>query len=224
MDFVLIPGSGGAAWYWHLVGAELAIRGHEAVAVELPSDDETKGLADYAAIVLEAAGDRRSVVIVASSLGAFTAPLVSRPLEARAIVLVNAMVPLPGETAGAWWDNTGSLPARTAAAKRHGYSSEFDLHTYFLHDVPPEVAAEGEPHQKEQADRVFGDRCEFDAWSAPVTVIAGQDDRFFPVEFQQRVARERLGVEAVIIPGGHLVALSHPIELTDAILAASLRR
>jgi len=53
-----------------------------------------------------------------------------------------------------------------------------------------------------------------------VTVIAGRDDRFFPVEFQQQLARERLGVEPVIVPGGHLVALSQPDELTAAILAA----
>jgi pimeloyl-ACP methyl ester carboxylesterase len=48
-------------------------------------------------------------------------------------------------------------------------------------------------------------------------VITGRDDRFFPLEFQQRVARERLGLEPDIVPGGHLVALSHPIELVDRI-------
>jgi pimeloyl-ACP methyl ester carboxylesterase len=50
-------------------------------------------------------------------------------------------------------------------------------------------------------------------------VIAGRDDRFFPAEFQHRLARERLGVEAVEIPGGHLAALSHPAELADRLEA-----
>jgi pimeloyl-ACP methyl ester carboxylesterase len=54
-----------------------------------------------------------------------------------------------------------------------------------------------------------------------VTLIAGRDDRVFPVEFQKELTRKRLGIEAVIIPGGHLLALSHPIELTDAILASA---
>ena len=47
-------------------------------------------------------------------------------------------------------------------------------------------------------------------------VIAGRDDRFFPVELQQRVARERLGVEPDVVPGGHLAALG-PAELAAAL-------
>ena len=222
MDYVLIPGAGGVAWFWHLVEKELAARGHDSVAVELPTDDESKGLADYAATVLAAAGDRRDVVIVAQSMGGFTAPLVAEPLQAKAIVLLNAMIPLPGETPGAWWDNVGSTEARVAAARERGYSPEFDMFTYFLHDLSPELAAEGEPHQKGQADRPFGDVCAFEAWPAPVSVIAGRDDRFFPVSLQQRLARERVGVEATVVPGGHLAALSHPVEVTEAILSSSL--
>jgi len=222
VDYVLIPGAGGVAWFWHLVEKELAARGHDSVAVELPTDDESKGLADYAATVLAAAGDRRDVVIVAQSMGGFTAPLVAEPLQAKAIVLLNAMIPLPGETPGAWWDNVGSTEARVAAARERGYSPEFDMFTYFLHDLSPELAAEGEPHQKGQADRPFGDVCAFEAWPAPVSVIAGRDDRFFPVSLQQRLARERVGVEATVVPGGHLAALSHPVEVTEAILSSSL--
>jgi len=56
---------------------------------------------------------------------------------------------------------------------------------------------------------------------AATMVISGKDDRFFPLEFQQQLARERLGVEAVVVPGGHLVALGHPDELTTAILTAT---
>jgi pimeloyl-ACP methyl ester carboxylesterase len=219
--FVLIPGAGGAAWYWHLVAAELVQRGHDALAVELPADDESAGLRSYADAVLAAAGDRRDAVLVAQSMGAFTAPLVAEPLGAARIVLVNAMIPMPGETPGAWWANVGSEAARLAAAARGGWSPEFDLETYFLHDVPAALAAEGEPHQKQQADAPFGDRCEFSQWPAPVTVVAGRDDRFFPLELQQRLARERVGVDAVVVPGGHLAALSHPVELTDAILNAA---
>ena len=52
-------------------------------------------------------------------------------------------------------------------------------------------------------------------------MISAKEDRFFPLEFQQRLARERLGVEPVVVPGGHLVALAHPKELTAAILDAA---
>ena len=46
-------------------------------------------------------------------------------------------------------------------------------------------------------------------------MLAGRDDRLFPVDFQRRVARERLGIEADVIDGGHMVSLSHPRELVD---------
>jgi pimeloyl-ACP methyl ester carboxylesterase len=50
-------------------------------------------------------------------------------------------------------------------------------------------------------------------------VIAGRDDRLFPLEFQQQVVRSRLGLELEVMPGGHLVALSQPEELVSRILA-----
>jgi hypothetical protein len=49
--------------------------------------------------------------------------------------------------------------------------------------------------------------------------VAGADDRFFPVEFQRQVARERLGLEADVLPGGHLIALARPEPLADYLVA-----
>lgn len=51
-----------------------------------------------------------------------------------------------------------------------------------------------------------------------IAVDLPADDRFFPLEFQKRVARERLKAEAEVIPGGHLVALSQPEELAARLL------
>lgn len=219
--FVLIPGAGGAAWYWHRVLPHLQAAGHEALAVDLPGDDETAGLPEYTRRVVGAIGDRDDVVIVGQSLGAFTVPLVAAEVPVSAIVLVNAMIPAPGETPGAWWENTGSLQARERAAQLGGYTAELDLAVYFLHDVPPEVAAAGEPHQRPEADAVFGSVCAFEAWpSVPLRVLAGADDRFFPVGFQQTVARERLGVEADVLPGGHLMTLSQPAEVANYLLGS----
>jgi len=218
-SFVLIPGAGGAAWYWHRVVPLLERAGHDVIAVDLPGDDETAGLPEYTRRVVEAIGGRDDVVLVAQSLGAFTAPLVAAKASVRALVLVNAMIPVPDETPGAWWDNTGSLSAREAAAERHGYSTVFDLPVYFLHDVPPDVAAAGEQHQRPEADVVFGSVCDFKTWpSVPIRVVAGADDRFFPPEFQRRLAQERLGVEVDVLPGGHLIALSQPSALANYLL------
>ena len=214
--FVLVPGAGGAAWIWHRVVPELQARGHKAVALTLPGPDESAGLPEYADAVVAAIGGRRDVVVAAQSMGAFTAPMACARTPVRLLVLVNAMIPLPGETPGDWWDHTGFQQARVTAAQAGGYPAEFDLATYFLHDVPAEVAAAGEDQRYDEADIAFGQPCAIDRWpDVPTRVIAGRDDRFFPLDFQRRVARERLGLDVDEVPGGHLAALSHPAELAD---------
>jgi pimeloyl-ACP methyl ester carboxylesterase len=49
-------------------------------------------------------------------------------------------------------------------------------------------------------------------------VIASADDRFFPLEFQRRIARARLKTDVHVIQGGHLVALSNPEGLVEQFL------
>jgi pimeloyl-ACP methyl ester carboxylesterase len=73
--FALIHGGGGSAWDWHLVAPALREHGHDAVAVDLPGEDESAGWEEYADAVVEAIGDRRGVMVVGHSLGGFTAPL-----------------------------------------------------------------------------------------------------------------------------------------------------
>jgi hypothetical protein len=100
-----------------------------------------------------------------------------------------------------------------------GYSTEFELSTYFLHDVPPEVAAEGEAHQRSEANTVFASACDFVDWPAiPIRVLTGGGDRFFPLDFQRAVARDRLSLEPDAMPGGHLIALSNPDGVADYLL------
>ena len=220
LTFVLIPGAGGSAWYWHLVAPKLEQRGHEAVPVSLPAADDTAGLSEYAATVIRAIGNRdpRRVVLVAQSLAGFTVPLVCQRARVALVVLVNAMVPKPGETPAEWWTNTGHGEAKREQNRRDGRSADapFDPLFEFFHDVPQAVIddawAQGEPRQ---SDIVFASPCTFESWpTIPTRVLIGRDDRFFPADFQRRVARERLGMSADEMPGGHLVALSQPEELT----------
>jgi pimeloyl-ACP methyl ester carboxylesterase len=216
-----VPGAGGdATWFYSRLAPLVEQAGHEAIPVDLPGADEAAGLPEYAELVVRAMGERPHVVLLAQSLGGFTAPLVADRVRLDAVVLLNAMIPNPGERATDWWANTGSSAARTEAALRHGYAPDFDLETYFLHDVDRAVAEEGAPYQRNEAEAAFESVCEFDAWpDIPIRAVAGQDDRFFPVEFQQRLARERLGIEADVLPGGHLLAVSQPAALADYLLA-----
>ncbi|WP_034609324.1 alpha/beta fold hydrolase [Cellulomonas sp. URHD0024] len=219
----LIPGAGGQGWLWHLVEADLRARGFDAVAMDLPAADPACGLPAYADTVVAAIGDRTDVTLVAQSMGGFTAPLVWQRVPTRGVVFVNAMIPVPGETPGDWWGHVGSHDALVAAAHERGYTTEFDDDVYFYHDVPPDLVAFMKANPSPETDTVFGDPCTFTSWPSEITVVAGRDDRLFPLELQQRVARERVGREPVVVRGGHLAALSHPAELADAI-AGSIGR
>lgn len=219
-DFVLVPGAGGIATpYWRLVSDRLRSVGHQAFPVDLPGDAQDAGLPEYANLVATAMRGCSEPVVVAQSLGGFSAVMACDQVSARKLILVNAMVPVPGETPGAWWSETGAVEARIEAAKVGGYSIDFDIATYFLHDLPPDDAAAVLANPGEEADLVFGQPCAVDAWpDVPIAAIVGRDDRMFPVEFQLHQMIERVGVTATVIPGGHLLALANPDGLTDALL------
>lgn len=217
--FVLIHGAGSDSWYWHLVAPVLRERGHDVVAVDLPCDDDSADLGVYTDTVVDAIGDRHEVVLVAQSLGGFTAPLVCERVPVDQMVLVAAMVPAPGESPGDWWANTGWERARREAAERDGRPPDDDPVSLFLHDVPPDVQAESEHHVRPQSGAPFERPWPLAAWpDVPTSFLLCRDDRFFPAPFQRRVVRERLGIVADEMDGGHLPALARPDELAARLL------
>ena len=98
---------------------------------------------------------------------------------------------------------------------------DFDPVEDFFHDVPAAVRDEAfSQPQPRQSDTPFGQTWPLGGWpDVPTRVVAGSDDRFFPLEFQRRVVHDRLGLDVDALPGGHLMALSRPRELADYLLA-----
>ena len=217
--FALIPGGGGDPWEWHLLVPELEARGHQALAVRLPSEDDAAGWPEYADSVVDAVDDAGEVVLVAASMGGFTAPIVCTRRRVALLVLLNAMIPKPRETFNDWWMNTGS------GAARREYHSELGLTpaeadddaVIYYHDLPPEVCAEAQARTwQDQSATPLVEPWPLERWpDVPTRVLAGRHDRMFPLEFQRRVARERLALEVEEIDGGHLIALSNPAKLAD---------
>jgi hypothetical protein len=96
--FVLIHGAGDSSWDWLLVGPELRARGHDVVAMDLPCDDDSAGLEDYADTVVGVIGDHKNLVVVAQSFAAS-----SRRLCASGFRLTSWcwLLPNPGTGRGA---------------------------------------------------------------------------------------------------------------------------
>jgi pimeloyl-ACP methyl ester carboxylesterase len=217
--YVLIPGAGSDSWYWHRVVPMLRARGHDVVAPDLPCDDDSAGLADYADVVVDAIGDRTDLILVAQSMAGFTAPMVCERLPVRLLVMVAAMVPAPGESPGDWWANTGHARARRELDEREGRppDADFDPMVTFLHDLPPDVLAEAMRRGgRDQSGTPFEKPWPLHTWpDVPTRFLLCRDDRFFPAEFQRRVVRERLGITPDEMDSGHLPALAHPDELVE---------
>lgn len=225
--FVLIHGAGDDSWYWHRVRPLLAAAGHDVVAPDLPCEDDAAGLAEYADVVVEAVGDRsgrdRPLVVVAQSMGGLTAPLVAARIPVDLIVLLAAMVPVPGEAPGDLWGNTGLADDRRVLYEQMGLPTdgELDVVRDFLHDLPPPVLAEALARpERGQSGTPFADPWPLDRWpEVPTRFLLARDDRFFPADHQRRVVPERLGIVPDEVPGGHCVALSQPVALVDRLLA-----
>jgi pimeloyl-ACP methyl ester carboxylesterase len=215
--FVLIHGGGDVGWHWHLLQPELSSRGHDSVAPDLPCEDPSATLADYAETVVEAVGGRRNVIVVGHSYGAFTAPLVADRLRADGLVLLAGMIPAPGEAPAAWWGNTGYAQAvREQAAEDGGTTGNPDPMVTYYHDVPRALAQEALRREREESSAAGSLPWPLEAWpNVRTRFVLCKDDRVFPARFFRRLARERLGITPDEISGGHCVALSRPRELAD---------
>ena len=210
--YVFIHGAGDVGWYWHLVEADLRARGHDAVAPDLPCEDDSAGLPEYADVVIEAIGERTDLVVVAQSFGGFTAPLVCDRVVVDLLVLVAPMIPAPGEAPADYWTNT-----RYTDEARESSDDEIAL---FYQDVPAELAAEALQRGRGQSEARMHEPSPLKAWpDVPTRVLLCRDDRVFPAPFLRRVAQERLGITPDEIDGGHTPALSRPQELADLLEA-----
>ena len=222
--FVFIHGAGDVGWYWHLVEAELRTRGHDTVAPDLPADDDSATLTDYADAVVDAVGGRKDLVVAGQSFGGFTAPLVADRLRADVLVLVAGMIPAPGEAPRDWWANTGySRAVREQAARDGGLTGNDDPYVSFYHDVPRGLAEEAVSRERAHpSEAALNAPWPLDAWpDVPTRFVLCTEDRFFPADFMRRVVKERLGVAPAEIAASHCVALSRPAELADLLAAAA---
>lgn len=219
--FVLIHGGGNVGWSWHLVEAQLRKHGHDVVAPDLPCDDDSAGLKEYADSVIAAIGDREHLIVVGHSYGGFTAPLVADRLPTDALVLVAGMIPSPGESPDEYWEASGCSEAVRAQAARDGsLTGNEDPFVLFYHDVPRALAEEALSHERAQSSTSGASPWPLQAWpNVPTHFVLCTEDRMFPSEWLRRLVRDRLHISPDEIAAGHCVALSQPEALAKLLLS-----
>jgi pimeloyl-ACP methyl ester carboxylesterase len=222
--YVLIPGAGTDPRVYGATIEALRELGHEGIAPPLPLDDPAATPSDHADAILAALPDPppEPLVVVGQSLGAFAATIAAARLRPARLILLAPMIPAPGESAGEWWGRTGHAEAIASLSARIGSPSEWDeaaMAEVFFHDVDEATLAANAEYGGVPGPGMFEEPLPLDAWpDVPTTVLVGRDDRMFPLEFQRRVARERLGVEVEEMDGGHLPFLSRPGELATRLV------
>lgn len=227
--FLLLHGACHGGWCWDRVVSQLRERGHSSTAPDLPCDDLQAGLAEYAdtAIAALAGEAHRELVVVGHSLGALVVPIVASRLPARRIVMLAGIVGAPRASMEqlAAVDGDRDLPLGENAL-------EFDAEGRFrfapvtarrvlYHDCAPSDADAAVARLRFQCS-MWTQIADFADWPrSEIVSITCLDDRVINPEWSDRIARERLGVEPVHLPGGHSPFMSRPRELVD-VLAAGL--
>ena len=147
------------------------------VAVDLPAGDDAAGWDEYATAIERAVEGRTDLILVAQSLAGFSAPIVAERRPVDLLVLVNAMIPGPGETGAAWWSDTKSREAELAYFASIGLAPEAadDVKVMYFHDVPADVVDEafqrGEPAQ---SSTPMEQPWPLEAWpDVPTRILAG---------------------------------------------------
>lgn len=225
LPFVLIPGSQHGAWCFEALLAEMERRGHRGVAVDVPVEDTSAGLATMADTVVRAAleldGD---VVMVGHSLAGTFLPLASARLPTRLMVFLAAMVPIEGRSLRdqARVDpDMITYPADRVefdAAGRSLLPPDAAIEAYY-HDCDPAVAALAARRLRRQSPSVASDTFPVGGWptGVPAAYVVCAEDRCVAPTWSRRAAWQRLGVEAYELPGGHSPFLARPAELLDVL-------
>jgi pimeloyl-ACP methyl ester carboxylesterase len=203
----VIHGGGDSASSWGPVLLQLRELDHTPVAINLPCEDPNASWPEYADAVAASVRNKSNIVVVAHSLGGFTAPLVCERVAVQQLILVAAMIPTPGAIAGNYWRDAG-----------YG-TLEFDDETFY-HDLSPEARTLAKRAERGQADKPMSDPWPLPAWPRVRTrFILGRNDRVLPAAVTRRIVRERLAIEADEMDTGHCVYLAKPVELAQRIHA-----
>jgi pimeloyl-ACP methyl ester carboxylesterase len=224
--FVLVHGAWHGAWAWDRLSPELATRGHEVIAMDLPCDDGTATFTDYANVVVDAAKSvDGEVVLVGHSLGAMTIPLVAARRPVSLMVLLCGVTP---NLHGSPWDG---VPQMEVPGTFDGLVSHPDGSTtwpdvasastaFYGAADPADAAWAFERLRPQNSTSLWTGPYPLTEWPVVETVaVCCTDDRTVRPEFVRVSCQERLGIEPVEIPGDHSPFLSAPAELAELLHA-----
>lgn len=219
-DIVLVHGTTqSAAGFAPLLDA-LDQAGHRAFCVDVPSGAATSA-AGYADLLAPQVPDTfRQPVILAHSAAGLLLPALARRLDARHQIWLAAAV---ADYAGrrSLLEEVQVDPTAVFHAEWVGVDPSADpvLATYFLFHDADLATLQAALRTVAICDlsAVYGETPTENPSRLPSTYLLPAEDRTFTRDAMELMARERLGVEPVVVPGGHNCYVAHAREVAEAI-------
>lgn len=218
-DFVLVHGGLCGAWCWARFEPELARLGHRTHTLDLPIEDPTATLDDYAAVVVEAARDLERPWLVGHSMGGLVVPRAGLARPVAGLIFLCAGFPPRSEA-----EFAEDLAIRDPGNAEHflpagdgliTLSFESAAHDFF-NDCDREVHEWAYARMRPQATAPFSEYAPIERYpDVPMHAVVATDDRIVRVEPHKALIRRRIGVEPVELPGGHCPFVSRPRVLAE---------
>jgi pimeloyl-ACP methyl ester carboxylesterase len=199
--------------------------GHRAVAMDFRCDDWEAGLDDNANVVMAALeGVEDDVVLVGHSLGGITIPVVAARRPVTRLVFLCAFLPEPGRSLNqtlsehAWstdeWLNAPKVVHEDGSVS---WEPEVAMPTFY-HDCPEDLARWAVSKLRRQVWTTTRQPSPLERWpDVPSSYVLCTHDKAIAPKWSRHVAQERLGVEAIELPGGHSPMLSRPRDLAGVL-------
>jgi pimeloyl-ACP methyl ester carboxylesterase len=222
---ILVHGSYHGPWCWDLLAPELERLGHEIVPVDLPVSDPAAGAAAYAGTIIEQVDWTEPPVLVAHSMAGLVIPLVAGRQPVSRMVFLAAFLPRPGVSA---MDQRQSEPIDSPITPQTAEWTDLGdgvwmvgpntARELFFQDASADVAKWAIGQLRPQSYRVMTEASPLVEWpSVPSSYIVCRDDHALNPDWARQAARERLGVEAAELDGGHSPFLTRPAELAEVL-------
>jgi len=228
--FALVHGAWFGGWCWTPLAAELRKMGHTVVAPDLPIEDPEAGIAEYAAVIEAALDATQSeggakadddVILVGHSLGGLTIPVVAEHRPIAGLIFLCAFLPDPGQPmhvdVDTYSPEWGALSANQVTHDDGSTSWPVDAAVQaFFHDCEAAVADRCARQLRRQAWTPANQENPLKALpTAPAAYVLCADDRLIAPGWSRRMAKSRLGVDPIELPGGHSPMIVDPPLVAD---------
>ena len=237
--FCLVHGAFQGAWCWDLLIPYLEAQGHKAVAMDLPIENASANLSQFADVVLKVLPKTDDdIVLVGHSMAGTVIPLVAEAHQVRQLVFLTALLPCPGTSTldqfshhleSEYLKSLNYEPREPSKLEQFhdepdlfnpisvgkDFSDEAVLRELFYHDCQPDVMqwALSKSRSQRSMAYIFEVNPLKSLPNVEYKYIVCTDDRIISPVWSRYAARKRLGVDAIELPGGHCPHLSCPAHL-----------